>query len=111
MLLTSHRSPQPVRRTSSPRNSGSGHGVGEAQVTGWILDEETTLQDLLRVPHMLHDDVQGLLRIRQGEEMIEIDTACHTPGEVLRHERRFEPGKQRFQARQMTGVERRSAPE
>src|SRR6266851_6718605 len=46
-----------------PQKLGLGdHGVGETQVTGWILDEETTLQDLLRVPHMLHDDVQGLLR-------------------------------------------------
>jgi hypothetical protein len=57
------------------------------------------------------DDRQGLLRIWQGEEMVEIDTVGHTPGEMLRHERRIEPGDEPVQARQMTVVQRVSAPE
>jgi hypothetical protein len=85
--------------------------VGKTEVTRRILDEEATLQDLLRVRHMPDDDRQGLLRIWQGEEMVEIDTIGDTPGEMLRHERRIEPGDEPVQARQMTVIQRVSAPE
>src|SRR5262245_23564570 len=91
---------------------GLGNGrVSKTEVTRWVLDEEATLQDLLGVPHMLGNDRQGLLRIGQGEEMVEIEPACDTPGEMLRHERRFEPCYEPLQTRQMTVVERFSAPE
>jgi hypothetical protein len=60
---------------------------------------------------MLGDDLQSLLRIRQGKEMVEIGTSCNTPGEMLGHERRFEPCYEPLQTRQMTIIERFSAPE
>jgi hypothetical protein len=86
-------------------------GVSETQVTRRVLDEEAALQDLLGVHYMLGDDLEGLLRIGQGKEMVEIDTSCDTPGEMLRHKRRFEPCYEPLQTRQMTVIERFSAPE
>jgi hypothetical protein len=60
---------------------------------------------------MLGDDLQSLLRIRQGKEMVEIETAGDTPGEMLRHERRCESCYEPLQSRQMTVIERFGAPE
>src|SRR3990170_3718406 len=84
---------------------------GEGHIGGGILEQHPAADCLLHLVDMLAYPLKRLFRVRQRQEVVEIDGVMARPGEVLGEERGLVAGDQHLEAAEMLPVECPAAPD
>ena len=79
--------------------------MGEAEVTGRILDRDLPAQRVLQPPDVTDHDFERFFCIGQRQQVIEITPAARAPGQVIGHKGGLEALHQRGHAREMRRIE------
>ena len=108
-LLTSSSSPQPDRSTTAARNSHSvSREAAVGEVRTQVLDQDLPAKDVLHLPHARREQLDGLLRVGQRQQVVEMLAAGVAPAGVLAHQRGLEAVDGTLHARQVLAI--KSAP-
>ena len=83
----------------------------EAEVARRILDQDSPPQGVLNLIDMTTYDCDGLLRVREREEVVQIGAPGPTPAEVLRDQVGLETADERSQATQVARIEPVGTPQ
>jgi len=71
-----------------------------------ILQQDAVSESVLHGPHPGGNVIQGLFGVRQRQQVIQTTPGIARPTQVIRHEYRLDPPRQRAQAAQVGSVDR-----
>lgn len=80
--------------------------AGGGQVRRRVLQNQLAPQPILHLPHAAGDVGEALLRVRQRQQVVQVDAIDTGPAQVIRHPGRLDAVDQRRQAVQIIGTQR-----
>src|SRR5262245_36291962 len=85
--------------------------VGEGDVARDVLQQDATAERVLDLADAIDDVRQGLVGVRQWQEIVRVPAAVTTPAEMVRHPRRLDPLAQAPELTEIAGVQRIARPD